>query len=266
MKINILNYEPDRIGGGWSAARNLYTAFNFTYEESDVVLICGATQASHEQVRQAQKDGKKIVLRIDNHLLPSRNRATGMSRMQSFADVADLVIYQSQWARDYLSPIIGKDGVVILNGVDTKIFNTEGRGETKDYLYVRSSRIAEKGWERARYWFSRHHNGDFLYIAGKFSSENLEYKFDFINNEKHIFLGEIPHERLANEMKTHKYFLYSYFMDCCSNTLLEAKASGMEIIDVFGDLQTGGAPEIMECEDLSLERMCREYKEAINVI
>lgn len=263
--IHLANYE-DRIGGGWSFSRNFIKCFGQTdYGEAKIYLIAGPTLASHDDVLKAKKDGKKIVLRVDNHLLPSRNRATGMSRMKAFADIADLVVYQSEWARDYLRPIVGKDGPVILNGVDTKLFNSAGRLETKDYLYVRSSRIAEKGWERARYWFSRHHDGNFLFIAGKFSPDNLEYKFDFINSEKHIYLGELSQERLAQEMKSHKFFLYSYFMDCCSNTLLEARASGMEIVDVYGDLQTGGAKEIMECEDISLERMAKEYRNVLNL-
>jgi hypothetical protein len=74
-------------------------------------------------------------------------------------------------------------------------------------------------------------------------------------------MGEQP--SLVDSMKRNKYFLYTYLNDACSNTLLEARASGMEIIDVHGRLQTGGAPEIMELDDLSLERMCNQYKEAL---
>jgi len=68
---------------------------------------------------------------------------------------------------------------------------------------------------------------------------------------------------MVDIFKRNRYFLYTYLNDACSNTLLEAKASGCEIVDVFGMLKTGGAPEIMACKDISLERMIREYKEVL---
>ena len=270
MSVHILNYEPNRIGGGWTAAKYLYEGLNAVqYEEADTILITGPSMAHHNEVIKAKADGKKIILRLDNHLLASRNRNTGMSRMKSFCDLADIVIYQSKWALDYLYPFTKKEGVVILNGVDTKIFHSNGRTDNETSLYVRSSRITEKGWEMARYWYAYHYarnttvrvNG--LNIVGKFSGENMEYNFDFFNNEPYQFLGEQPRENLASIMRNSKYFLYSYFMDACSNTLLEARASGCEIVDVYGMLKTGGAPEIMECSDISVERMIKEYKEII---
>lgn len=262
MKIHIPEYDQSKTGGGWTQTAYLYSGLGcVSYEEADVYLITGATMVAYDQVEKAKNDGKKVVLRVDNHLLPSRNRNTGMSRMKAFANQSDLIIYQSQWARNYLSKIIGKDGVVILNGVDTNIFYP-GLNDS-DCLYIRSSRINEKGWERARYWYSQNTDKGNLTIIGKFSRENLEYNFDFINNERFTFLGEQPRQYIANVMRSHKYFLYSYFMDACSNTLLEAKASGMTIVDVYGDLQTGGAPEIMNCKDITLTRMINEYKQAL---
>lgn len=265
MSVHIANYEPDRLGGGWTQARYLYEGLGgVSYEEADTVLICGPTMASHEQVEKAKRDGKKIVLRVDNHLLNSRNRGTGMTRLKAFADVADLLIYQSQWAKDYLMPFTGKDGVVILNGVDTTLFKPRKKLEGS-CIYVRSSRINEKGWEMARHWVATNWQMKSLCgltIVGKFSPDNLENGFDFYSNEVIAFMGEQPRENVASLMAEKQYFLYSYFMDACSNTLLEARASGCEIVDVYGMLHTGGAPEIMTCEDISKERMVSEYKEA----
>lgn len=264
MKIHIPSFDLNKIGGGWTVTRYLAEGLgNCHYEEADIYFITGATMVSHAEVEKAKADGKKIVLRVDNHLLPSRNRNSGMSRMRAFAEKADLVIYQSKWARDYLSPVIGKTGPVVLNGVDTSIYKPGN--QTTDCLYVRSSRINEKGWEMARYWFSRNTEGT-LNIVGKFSGDNVEYSFDLFNNEPFKFWGEQPKENLADIMRSSKYFLYSYFQDACSNTLLEARACGCEIIDVYGMLKTGGAPEIMELKDLSKERMIKEYQECLAAI
>lgn len=264
MSIHLLNYQPDRIGGGWTSARYLADGLgNVPYQEADTVLITGASMCSHDDVRRAKDDGKKIVFRIDNALRDSRNRGTGMTRMKAFADMADLIIYQSEWARSFLKPFLGKDGVVILNGVDTARFSQSGVPDDDTYLYVRSSRDEGKGWINAWYWFVN--NPGKLEIVGKFSGENLNYNFDFFNNERYVFLGEQPTDNMVDVFRRNKYFLYSYWMDACSNTLLEARASGCEIVDVHGALRTGGAPEIMACEDISVERMIKQYKDAICV-
>ena len=262
MKIHILNYEPGRMGGGWTASRYLYNGLECVpYSEADTVLITSPTMVSHDQVEQAKNDGKKIILRIDNAVRNSRNRGTGMTRMKAFCEKADLVIYQSEWAKKFLMPYTKTDGEVILNGVDTKRFTKHETSIPAEgtYLYVRSSRDDGKQWIMAWYWFVN--NPGFLEIVGKFSSENMDYGFDFYNDERFRFMGE--QMDMSPIYKRNKYFLYTYLNDACSNTLLEARASGCEIVDVYGMLQTGGAPEIMACEDISVERMIREYKEVM---
>lgn len=264
MRIYIPNYEPDRRGGGWTQARYLFEGLDCTtdYDSADIFLITGPTMVSHDQVEKAKRDGKKIVLRVDNAVRDSRNRGTGMSRLKAFCDVADLVIYQSNWAREFLLPFTKKDGPVILNGVDTKRFSPGSSPKDNTYLYVRSSRDEGKQWIMAWYWFVN--NPGILEIVGKFSPENFQYHFDFFNNETFLFSGEL--QDMTDVYGRNKYFLYTYLNDACSNTLLEAKASGCEIVDVYGMLQTGGAPEIMACEDISIERMLKEYKNCLQAI
>lgn len=272
MKIHLLNYEPNRLGGGWTQARYLADGLgNCSYDEADTVLITGPTMASHDEVTKAKEDGKKIVLRVDNAVRNSRNRGTGMSRMAEFSKAADLIVYQSKWARDFLEPylteyidILTKPYAVILNGVDTARFsnNANIKRSESSYLYVRSSRDEGKQWIMAWYWFVN--KVGTLDIVGKFSPENLEYNFDFYNGERYRFLGE--QSNMPDIYRRNRYFLYTYLNDACSNTLLEARASGCEIIDVYGMLKTGGAPEIMACRDISIERMIDEYKIAIGSI
>lgn len=277
MNICIANYDPDKIGGGWTFADNLAKGLggSASYAKADIYLIAGASMVDRGAVQKAKDDGKKIVLRIDNHLLPSRNRNSGMQKLKDYADMADLLIYQSLWARDYLGEVLNKHGEVILNGVDLDIFldgsNSPLRNQ-ENYLYARSSRIAEKGWEMARFWFSQKNLADkniFLAILGKFSRENMDYNFDFINGEKFRYYGLMNREQFALMLHNHKYFLYSYFMDACSNTLIEALACGCEIIDVYGMLKTGGAPEIMTAyaekgrDYFSLQRMTEDYLKAM---
>lgn len=260
MKLHLLNYQ-ERIGGGWTQSKYLHDGLgHVSYDEADTVLITGPTMASHDEVERAKKDGKKIVLRVDNAVRNSRNRNTGMTRMKSFADLADLVIYQSEWAKNFLYPFLKKDGVVILNGVDTNRFRPPAnKPPAGTYLYVRSSRDEGKQWVMAWYWFVNQPGR--LEIVGKFSPENIEYNFDFYNGEKYVFTGE--QRNMPEVYQRNEWFLYTYLNDACSNTLLEALASGCKIFGCYGMLNTGGAPEIMRCEDISLGRMLNEYKKEL---
>lgn len=274
VKIYLPKFEPNRKGGGWTFQSNLYkTAKEYMttdYSEADIYFIAGASMLDKEEVRQAKSDGKKIVLRVDNMPRNSRNRNSGSSRLKLYSELADLVIYQSEWAKNFLEPFLGVSGPVILNGVDTSIFNAENRvAPDNSYLYVRSSRDEGKQWIMAWYWFAEWNNKwedlatyPVLEIVGQFSPDNIEYKFDFFNGEQFRFMG--VQKNMADIYKRNRYFLYSYTNDACSNTLIEARASGCEIIDVYGMLSTGGAPEIMALEDLSLERMGKEYLEAMS--
>jgi glycosyltransferase involved in cell wall biosynthesis len=263
VKLHIANYEPNRVGGGWTFQNNLAKGLGQTpYDEADIYFITSPSIVQRSEVVQAKTDGKRIVLRLDNVIRNSRNRNTGMSRMFDFCQLADLVIYQSEWAKKFLMPFTLTDGIVILNGVDKREFPNINIGAPDSYLYARSSRDEGKGWINAWYWFVN--NKGTLDIVGKFSPENLDYNFDFYNKERYRFLGE--RQDMAEVYRNNKYFLYSYWNDACSNTLLEAIASGCEIIDVNGALQTGGAPEIMACKDISIERMHDEYRAALHDI
>lgn len=260
MKLHIAKYDPLRIGGGWRFSQNLANGLhNYNYEDADIYFIPSPSMVLRADVVQAKKDGKKIVLRIDNAIRNSRNRNTGMSRMKDFCQMADLVIYQSEWAKKFLTPFTKVDGPVILNGVDTERFRSDNQGPDDSYLYVRSSRDEGKQWIMAWYWFVG--NPGKLEIIGKFSPDNIIYNFDFYSDERYLFMGEQTH--MEDVYRRNKYFLYTYLNDACSNTLLEARASGCEIIDVFGMLQTGGAPEIMACKDISVQRMAMEYRECL---
>jgi len=186
--------------------------------------------------------------------------------MRDFAELADLVIYQSSWARDYLKPYLKVDGPVIINGADSEVFYPSDNKQNI-YIYSRFNRDETKNWEVARYWYSRKQLEDptaQLWIIGAFSPELIEYNFDFYNGENFRYWGVIQNENtLADILRQAKYFIYTYFADACSNSLIEAIRCGCEIVDPHHFLDTGGAPDIMQTEDLPLARMVREYKEVL---
>ena len=276
MKIYIPRIEDnkERFGGGWTFLDNFIKGLNWAYltnteAEADIIFIPGATQIPKDYI--LPKD-KKVVLRVDNALRNSRNRNSGMTRMCQLAERADLIIYQSQWARNYLSPVINKNKTkekVILNGADPHVFRPDGeRIETIHNpvcLYLRSSNHENKGWEMAWYDYQslfRNHPNAILYILGRFSEENIGYNFDFFNNERYEYKGFITDpEELAKYYRSADVLYLPFLNDACSNTYIEAKLSGIKNIVYH---PSGGSPEISQSpvSDLTIEAMGKNYKNA----
>jgi hypothetical protein len=192
VKVHLANYEPNRTGGGWTFSKYFVEWFGqSSYEEADIYFIASASMVQRDEVLKAKEAGKKIVLRVDNALRPSRNRNTGMTRLKDFSEWADLVIYQSAWSRDFISEFTGVTGEVIHNGCDLGVF-TKGNPKDFTYLYSRYNRDESKNWYAAWYFFVRTfamNKASKLYITGQFSDYLREYNFDFYNGENFSYLG-----------------------------------------------------------------------------
>lgn len=267
MKIAVPPYDERAIGGGWSFISNFKRAMgeNITgYAEADVFLIPSASMVQRADVEQAKADGKKIVLRVDNIIRNSRNRNTGMSRMRDMAVMADLVVFQSRFAFELLDPYLKAEHYTIIhNSVDEAVFNTEGRTEGRcRFLYAKYSSDETKNWEMARSAFQLIELEDkSLTLVGRFEANLEQYGFDFYQGEKVSYKGLVDRVGMAEIYKQSDFLLYSYFNDACSNTLIEALSCGLKIVDCYGMLGTGGAPELMrqEPEYFKLDRMADEY-------
>lgn len=271
------------IGGGFTFRNNLTKGIlknpnlklSQTIEEADICLVAGPTMVSRQTIDKIVESKAKLVTRLDNVPRNSRNRNTGTSRLKEFAERADEVVWQCRWAREYLNDFIGREGVVIYNGVDDEVFTPEGRrydpeelkGCDEIYMYSRFSRDETKRWEEAWYEFQLVHKRNpnaGLIIVGKFSPEQLEYNFDFFRGEKICFTN-IVHDpnRLAEIYRGSKYFMATYFNDCYSNTILEALMCGVELVNVSF---TGGTPELIKNFEegdrgfCGLKRMTEDYE------
>lgn len=278
-KIHIASYEPTRLGGGWTWSREFAKGIGerlSDYDSAQVYVIPSPSMVQRPDVERAKADGKFIILRLDNIIRNSRNRNTGMTRMRDMAAMADVVVYQSKFAKKLLSGWVApKRWAVILNGCDQTIYNGTGRTEatTMRYLYSRYNRDETKNWEMARYIYEREYraNGNSsLTIIGQFSPELREYNFDFYRDEKYRYLGVVsdPHA-LADIYRQTDELIYTYFNDACSNTLIEALSCGCDVFDPYGMLNTGGSPEILDKwnsdgEDyFDSHRMVKDYLELL---
>lgn len=274
MKICLPSYDTKAIGGGWSFISNFIKAMqgNITdYNQADIFFIPSASMVSRDEVQQAKQDGKKIVLRCDNIIRNSRNRNTGMSRMKDFSDWADLVIFQSEFAEELLNPYLQTEQwKVIYNSVDERIFNDKNRidGNSR-YVYGKHSSDETKNWEMARVAYQKLQEDDedaTLNLFGRFDGNLQEYNFDFYNSEQYRYWGYITDPQvMANIYKQSDWFIYTYFNDACSNSLIEALMCGVQIYDPYQMSDTGGTREILERfykreGYFELKRMGDDYK------
>lgn len=255
MKIALPSYDTKAIGGGWSFISNFIKAMqgNITdYNQADIFFIPSASMVSRDEVQQAKQDGKKIILRCDNIIRNSRNRNTGMSRMKDFSDWADLVIFQSEFAEELLNPYLQTEQwKVIYNSVDERIFNDKNRVDGNSrYVYGKHSSDETKNWEMARVAYQQLQEDDkdaTLNLFGRFDGNLEEYNFDFYNSEQYRYWGYITDPQvMANIYKQSDWFIYTYFNDACSNSLIEALMCGVQIYDPYQMSDTGGTREILE--------------------
>lgn len=281
MRIGIVNESKQGLGGGWSFIDNFIKGLirigdiNTPLDICDIVLIPSASMVKTSTVELLKKEGKKIVLRIDNIPRNSRNRGSGTSRLFDIAQLADGIVYQSKWAYDYIQPFVKKTGKIIYNGVDTSIFNPDKKQGYKDFgkydqifLYSRYSRDETKSWERAWYDYQMIHRSakalgttTKLVIVGRFSDEVRENNFDFYNGEVIQYYGIAQEAKeMAQVLRGCNTLIAPYFNDAYSNTIQEAIACGLQLRVE----QSGGTPEVVGNGVIKIEDMVKSYVEYFN--
>lgn len=277
MNIYLPNISTQSIGGGWTFMRNLkegmakfFPDVKFTEKiaAADIMLVSGVTLSSPEEVEFAKNQGIKIVFRVDNVPKKSRNKRSRVyDNMVKFSDWSDRIVFQSQWAKDYAGFFTGKNAwQIIYNGVDKDIFNPAPERdytEPKRYLFVQFNRDENKRFPEAAYFFHKRFLEDKrikLSLVGQFSPELGSANFDFFADETVDYLGIVgTPEQMASIYKDHDVLLFPAFADAAPNTVLEARACGLEVECVN---PIGGTSEMLSpFLDISLERMCREYYE-----
>ncbi len=278
MEKKIKIYAPvtkEAIGGGWTFFRNfkkgmknLPVDFVDNWRDCDIFFITGITIVDLNEVNEARNAGKRIVLRVDNVPRKSRNRRSSPhERLKEVADLADVVIYQSEWASDYCDVLCGA-GNVIYNGADTDIFyppKNEDPQRSNKYLFIYHGKNEQKGFWTAHLMFQqifrKNPNAKFYFI-NDFGSDTralIDSNFDFWNGEKFEYLPKIEDpEEVAELMRECGTLIYPAIADASPNAVVEALNCGMKIIG-YPDKTMAGTAEIIEQKDLTLERMCEDY-------
>lgn len=278
IKLYIPNISSGAVGGGWTFRNNLINglqgkvSFVDDIDSCDIFFISGITMIDKSDIFEAKRQGKKIVLRVDNVPKKSRNkRSSPHERLKEFGQMSDWIVFQSKWSKKYTSPLfddIGSKSSIIYNGVDKKVFySDEGQRNNNRYLFAYHGNSELKGFWQAHYYFQMLARGNnkaefwFIYDFGRGLEELKDSNFDFWNGEnfKYLDKANTPHE-MASIMRKCKYLIFPSFMDAAPNTILEARSCGLEVINTVSEFE-GGSKEMLELKDISLERMSDEYLE-----
>lgn len=283
-KVYIANQSKQKLGGGFVFIDNLMRASNKNIsfvsncKSCSTYFIPSVTMVERAEVSEAKSAGKKIVLRIDNMPKDSRNRGTSFSRMKDYASWADVIVFQSLWAREYVGGHLGSIGidmgksVVIYNGVDTKFFNhsdkPEKRGET--YLFTTFNTDENKRFPEAAYDFHVRHMSAVsesrpkpsLRIVGNFTKELVAYNFDFFSGEKISYKPPVESRKEMGDIyRSCQYIYFPAFADASPNTVGEAIACGCKVLL---SNEVGGTREVIEQfskKPISIEEMSVKYEE-----
>ena len=283
MNIHVANSSKQTLGGGFIFIENLKKGcqgkakFVDGLASCDVVFICSVTQVERSFVQEAKQLKKKIVLRIDNMPKDSRNRGTAFSRMKDFGQMADVIVFQSEWAKQYVGQwLFLNHGVdtnkskVIYNGIDPEFFyfkdKPEDRGES--YLFTTFNTDENKRFPEAAYdfhlrnWEARKNNKKIptLKLVGNFGKDLPGYKFDFFNGEKYTYEPPISDRKLmGNLFRSSRYIYFPAFADASPNTVGEAMACGCEPLLVN---PVGGTTEVVQLfknQTHTIQDMAKQY-------
>jgi glycosyltransferase involved in cell wall biosynthesis len=252
--VYIANKSQQKLGGGFIFLDNLRKGSNGIcnfvdkWEDSHIFFIPSATMAVRDEAVAAKKAKKRIVLRIDNMPKDSRNRGTAFSRMRDFAQMADVIIFQSEWCRQYVGEYLEMSckvnlskSHVIYNGVDSEIFfhkdNPKTRGET--YIFTTFNTDENKRFPEAAYDFHQRHKKakkegnslPHLKLVGNFSKDIVPYNFDFFDGEKVTYSPPIDNRKnMADAFRSCQYIYFPAFADAAPNTVSEAIACGCKVL------------------------------------
>jgi glycosyltransferase involved in cell wall biosynthesis len=247
MKINLFDVPDNqgKVGGGWTFLRNFKKGMHgskhvVTNSNFDISMACGATMVSRDLWEAAQN--KPRVLRADGVPEDFRNRGTGWSRMRDYGRSANLIIYQSQFSKDTTGRLIGKKGPVILNGVDTDIFNLQGPQEKRfgdpSIIFVHFRCDPNKRFQEVIEHFRQYKIDNpkaTITFVGDYPKQQVRWnqkKWDFgmldlVQDKDWRYVGIVKdRNKLARFLRSADFIAYPSFADPCPNTLIESLACG----------------------------------------
>jgi len=163
------------------------------------------------------------------------------------------VIFQSNFNKELTFKYFGPHNnyAIIHNGADLELINSVEKIKIDKYENIWSCasswRPHKRLSENIRYFIEHAGPNDGLIVAGK-----VDNKFE---HERVHYVGELTTEKLFGLYKASKYFIHLAWLDHCPNVVVDAMASGCQIICS----SAGGTKEIAGKNAIIIEEKTWDY-------
>jgi len=168
-------------------------------------------------------------------------------------DNADGIIFQSNFNKELITKYFGehKNSAVIHNGADVEYIEkvpplTNSKLDKYEDIWCCASswRPHKRLSENIKYFLEHSSEKDCLVIAG-------EKNEDIIKDHRVFYVGNVSTLQLTSLYKRSKYFIHLAWLDHCPNVVVDARASGCQIIcsSAGGTKEIAGPNAIIIKED-----------------
>ena len=177
-------------------------------------------------------DGKKLFQRLDGiYFNIEQNYEQQNANILKTYKRADGVIFQSDFNKKLITKYFGehKNSIVIHNGADLELIEkTEPiQNEILDkyenvWSCASSWRPHKRLKENIDYFLEHKGKDDCLVVAGMTK--------EMVNEPNVFYAGDLSYEKLLSLYKSSKYFVHLSWLDHCPNVVVDAHATGCQIV------------------------------------
>jgi len=229
MNIHLENVNLQSTSGPNHFASKLikYLDATFDYSEKPDARLCFI-----ESHRNAFDD-IPLFQRLDGiYFNTAQNYKLQNTNIKRTYDNADGVIFQSNFNKQLITKYFGehKNHTVIHNGADIEYVDKAPLLENAKLDKYESVWCCASSWrphkrlsENIKYFLEHSSEKDCLVIAGANGQ-------DIIKNNRIFYVGDISILPLISLYKRSKYFIHLAWLDHCPNVVVDARASGCQII------------------------------------
>jgi glycosyltransferase involved in cell wall biosynthesis len=255
MKLHLENVNLNSSSGPNSFAKKIVpNLVNLGYEItniSDADLSLCFIESPRQKLNIPQ------VLRLDGiYFNTAQNYNLQNQNILRTYQMCEGVVYQSEFNKELIERYFGKhkNSTVIHNGADLESIKKTPAMKNDVYENVwccaSSWRPHKRLKDNIRYFLEHSGEKDLLVVAGNVNPE------DKIEDKKVAYFGNLSQQQLYSVYKASKYFLHLAWLDHCPNVVVDAYASGCQIICS----SAGGTKEIAGDNAIVVEEEDWDFK------